>query len=89
MTRVTESVRRSVAALGAVLVLGGMATTALALTVGVVGLGYYANPIRTGDAVVGNGIFNTLLVASAAPSITPSETAPAASTRVRKNGNSG
>jgi uncharacterized membrane protein len=49
------------------LLLGAMATAALALTVGLIGLGFLANPLRTGDAVAGSMVLNTLLVGYGLP----------------------
>jgi uncharacterized membrane protein len=71
-TRATEATRQPALSLAA------MVTTALALAVGVVGLGYYANPIRTGDAVAGYGIVNTLLVGYGLPALLAIVLAPLA-----------
>jgi uncharacterized membrane protein len=71
-TRATEATRQPALSLVAA------ATTALALAVGVVGLGYYANPIRTGDALAGDGIFNALLVGYGLPAVLAIMLAPLA-----------
>src|SRR5262249_35142569 len=47
--------------------LGAMATTALALAVGVIGLALHANPLRPGNLVDGGVLLNTLLVGYALP----------------------
>jgi uncharacterized membrane protein len=41
---------------------GAMAVGALALVVGVLGLGLFANPLFTGARIAGNAVFNTLLI---------------------------
>jgi uncharacterized membrane protein len=41
---------------------GAMVAGALALVVGALGLGIFANPLLTGATVAGNAVFNTLLV---------------------------
>jgi uncharacterized membrane protein len=71
-TRATEATRQPALSLGAA------ATTALALVVGVVGLGFYANPIRTGDTLAGDGIFNVLLVGYGLPAVLAITLAPLA-----------
>jgi len=71
-TRATEVTRQPALSLVAV------ATTALSLIVGVVGLGFYANPIRTGDAVAGMGILNVLLVGYGLPALLAITLAPLA-----------
>jgi uncharacterized membrane protein len=71
-TYATEAARQ------AELSLVAMVTTALALAVGVVGLGYYANPICTGDAIAGNGIFNSLLLGYGLPAFLAIMLAPLA-----------
>jgi uncharacterized membrane protein len=49
------------------LLLGAMATTALPLAVGLIGLGFLANPLRTGEVVAGGFVLNTLLVGYGLP----------------------